>query len=428
MTDSIASDQLGVVGLGYVGLPLALTMADAGYTVTGVDIDQDRVADLRDGASYISDVEDEWLQKHRDSGRFRPTTSYDALSDVQGVSICVPTPLRKSGQPNVSLVADATEQLSTVLQPESTVVLESTVYPGATKELLVPQLEEAGFTVGEDVFVAFSPERIDPGNDAYDPVDIPKVLGGVTEACIDHAEAMYRPVFDEIVRVESSTEAELVKLLENTFRSVNIALINELAKVAHEMGANIWDVVDAAATKPFGFMPFYPGPGLGGHCIPIDPMYLSWKANKQGLKTRFIELADQVNHEMPEHVLQRLTTLLNDARTPLTEANVFVHGVAYKPNVSDTRESPALDIMSLLEERGASVSYHDPLVPTLELDGRTYESLDPTPARLGNFDCSVIVTDHDQLPIDRIVEHSPLVFDTRNATAHIADAAHLERL
>ncbi|MFB6298258.1 MAG: nucleotide sugar dehydrogenase [Salinirussus sp.] len=420
--------RVGVVGLGYVGLPLALTMADAGYRVTGVDVDPDRVEQLNAGESYVSDVGDAWLRRHTGTGEFEATTDYEALRGASCVSVCVPTPLRKSGRPDVSYVVDASERLAACLSRGSTVVLESTVYPGATEEIIAPMLEEEGFEVGEDVSVAFSPERIDPGNETYDPVDIPKVLGGVTPRCGDRAEATYERAFDEVVRVGSSTEAELVKLLENTFRSVNIALINELATVADEMGADIWEVVDAAATKPFGFMPFYPGPGLGGHCIPVDPMYLSWKANQHGVRTRFIDLADQVNREMPEHVVRRVSALLNDDGVALSTADVLVLGASYKPEVSDTRESPALDIISLLAERGSTVTYHDPYVPTVEIGETTYESTELTPDVLRKQDCVLVVTDHDALPLERVVEHARLVFDTRNATAGLSDESHVVRL
>ncbi len=424
--DSLAGDTVGVVGLGYVGLPLALAMAETGYRVVGVDVDETRIETLRDGDSYITDVPDGAVDRVVGE-EFVPTTDYDRLSEAVGVSICVPTPLRKTGQPNISYIVDATEELAGVLSPDSTVVLESTVYPGATEEVVAPTLADNGHEVGEDVFVAFSPERIDPGNEEYGTTDIPKVFGGVTEACGDRAEALYGPVFDELVRVDSATEAELVKLLENTFRSVNIALINEMATIAHELDVDIWSVIDAAATKPFGFMPFYPGPGLGGHCIPVDPKYLSWKADQHGVATRFIDLADTVNRSMPEHVVDRVVTLVNDAGTAVPDSDVLVLGVAYKPNVVDTRESPALDVISLLEDRGASVAYHDPHVPAVEIGAQTYESRSLSPAVLADQDCVVLVTDHDAIPVDTVAEHAPLLFDTRNATADI-DAEHVHRL
>lgn len=413
-------ESVGVVGLGYVGLPLALAFTRAGYDVVGVDVDDERVEMLRNGRSYVTDVSDEEVSIAIEEG-FQPTTEYEALADVNGVSVCVPTPLRKTGQPNLSYVADATERLAGVISDGCTVILESTVYPGATEELVAEKFSENGKTVGRDVYVAFSPERIDPGREEYDITEIPKVLGGVTPACGDHAMALYESIFDEVVRVDSSTEAELVKLLENTFRAVNIGLINEIAQIAHELNVNVWDVVDAAATKPYGFMPFYPGPGLGGHCIPIDPLYLSWKAGQQDVQTRFIDLADQVNREMPKHVVQRVMELLNDEGLAVSQSSVLVVGVAYKPDVSDVRESPAYDVIGLLEERGADISYHDPYVSEFEVKGNGYESVKLTEERLGAADLVLVVTDHSDIDFGRVADVSSLVFDTRNATAGIDD-------
>jgi len=420
------NDTVGVVGLGYVGLPLALAMADAGYEVVGVDVGESRVDRLRAGESYVNDVPDETVARQVGDG-FTPTTEYAVLADTEGISICVPTPLRKTGQPDISYVTDATDRLADVLEAPCTVVLESTVYPGATEEVVAPTLAENGYQLGADVQVAFSPERIDPGNDEYGPTEIPKVVGGVTDVCTDAAVAMYDPVFEEVVPVGSSTEAEMAKLLENTFRSVNIALINELALVAHDLDIDIWNVVDAASTKPFGFMAFYPGPGLGGHCIPVDPMYLSWKADQHGVATRFIDLADNVNRRMPEHVVDRVVSLLNDEGVPLSESEILVLGVTYKPGVTDTRESPALDIISLLEEWGADVAYHDPYVPRIDVGPETYESVPFEDDVLEGADCAIIVTDHEEIDARTVVEHSPLVFDTRNATSGI-DADHVHRL
>ena len=418
--------RVGVVGLGYVGLPLALAIVDAGHEVVGVDVDEERVNQLRDGRSYVTDVPDDAIDGALQSG-FEPTTDYDELADVSHVSVCVPTPLRKTGQPDVSYVLDATERLADAIDDGTTVVLESTVYPGATEEIIAETFADRDFAVGEDVFVAFSPERVDPGNEEYGIRDIPKVLGGVTDGCGDRAQALYDTVFGEIVRVDSCTEAELVKLLENTFRSVNIGLINEMARIADTLDADIWSVVDAAATKPFGFMPFYPGPGLGGHCIPVDPMYLSWKANQSGVETKFIDLADKINRSMPTFVVSKVTDLLNWEGIPLSEADVLVVGVAYKADVSDVRESPALDIMELLANKGASVSYHDPFVPAVETTSESYESVALTPERLASTDCVVITTEHTQFDIPALVEQTTLVFDTRNATAGL-NAAHVHRL
>ena len=418
--------RVGVVGLGYVGLPLALAMHNAGYDVVGVDVDEATVERLRGGTSTVNDIADADVADAVAEG-LRFTTDYAALADVDGVSVCVPTPLRKTDTPDLSFVVDAAERLAGVLPAGCTVVLESTVYPGATREVVSEALAANGKQIGEDVFLAFSPERIDPGNEAYGPTEIPKVLGGVTEACGDRAEALYDPVFEEVVRVESATEAELVKLLENTFRAVNIGLINELAQVAHELDVDIWSVIDAAKTKPFGYMAFYPGPGLGGHCIPVDPFYLSWKASEHGIDTRFIELADTVNREMPDHVVRRVVEQLNDRGVPLPEAEVLVVGAAYKPDVSDTRESPAIDIIDGLEAWHADISYHDPHVPTLSVGDRTHESVPLTDERLAGADCVIVVTDHSAIDVERVVEASSLVFDTRNATAGL-EAEHVVRL
>ena len=418
--------KVGVIGLGYVGLPLALAMQDAGYDVVGVDIDEATVERLRGGTSTVNDIADADVADAVAEG-LRFTTDYAALADVDGVSVCVPTPLRKTDTPDLSFVVDAAERLAGVLPAGCTVVLESTVYPGATREVVGEALAANGKQIGENVFLAFSPERIDPGNEAYGPTEIPKVLGGVTEACGDRAEALYDSVFEEVVRVESATEAELVKLLENTFRAVNIGLINELAQVAHELDVDIWSVIDAAKTKPFGYMAFYPGPGLGGHCIPVDPFYLSWKASEHGIDTRFIELADTVNREMPDHVVRRVVEQLNDRGAPLPEAEVLVVGAAYKPDVSDTRESPAIDIIDGLEAWHADISYHDPHVPTLSVGDRTHESVPLTDERLAGADCVIVVTDHSAIDVERVVEASSLVFDTRNATAGL-EAEHVVRL
>jgi UDP-N-acetyl-D-glucosamine dehydrogenase len=418
--------RVGVVGLGYVGLPLALAMHNAGYDVVGVDVDGATVEQLRSGSSTVNDVTDADVTDAVAEG-LQFTTDYAELADVDGVSVCVPTPLRKTDTPDLSFVVDAAERLADVISSGCTVVLESTVYPGATREVVGEALADDGTTVGEDVFLAFSPERIDPGNGTYGPTEIPKVLGGVTDACGDRAEALYDPVFEEVVRVESATEAELVKLLENTFRAVNIGLINELAQVAHELDVDIWSVIDAAETKPFGYMAFYPGPGLGGHCIPVDPFYLSWKASEHGIDTRFIELADTVNREMPDHVVRRIVERLNDRGVPLPDAEVLVVGAAYKPDVSDTRESPAIDIIDGLEAWHATVDYHDPHVPTLSVGERTYESVPLTDGRLAGADCVVVVTDHSAIDVERVVASSSLVFDTRNATAGL-EAENVVRL
>ncbi|WP_411963443.1 nucleotide sugar dehydrogenase [Haloferax sp. YSMS24] len=412
-----SNTTVGIVGLGYVGLPLALAMTDAGYDVIGVDVDEERVAQLEAGTSYLTDVSDEEISSFVGSG-FEPTVDYDRLSSVDAVSICVPTPLRKTGQPNLSYVVSAVEELATVVPPNCVVILESTVYPGATEEVLVPALEAEGFEVGSDIFVAFSPERLNPGQDVYKIADIPKVIGGVTPRCSEKARAVYESVFSELVPVESSTEAELVKLLENTFRAVNIGLINEVATIADELDVDIWDTIDAASTKPYGFMPFYPGPGLGGHCIPVDPMYLSWQANQKGTQTRFIELADHINRSMPGHVVSKVGDLLNDNELPFSLADVLIIGVAYKGDVSDVRESPAFDVVGELQEKHATIRYHDPHVPTFEVEGVEYDSTPLTEDAVRQADCVVVLTDHEVVDYDFVAENASLVFDTRNATPH----------
>ena len=408
--------RVGVVGLGYVGLPLALAMHQAGYEVIGIDVDERTIGQLTDGRTTISDVSDENVSMAVEEG-ITFTTDYSALETVDGVSICVPTPLRKTDTPDLSFVVNAAERLAPVIPDGCTIILESTVYPGATQEIIGDILTSNGMAIGDDIYLAFSPERIDPGNAEFGPTDIPKVVGGVTDACGDRATALYERVFDEVVRVDSATEAELVKLLENTFRAVNIGLINELAQVAHELDVNIWNAIDAAATKPFGFMPFYPGPGLGGHCIPIDPFYLSWKAKEQGIDTRFIDLADTVNREMPTHVVQRIVEQLNKRGIALSNATVLLLGVAYKRDVSDTRESPAIDIIDQLEDWDATVTYHDPHVPELTVLGETHESTALTTENLADADCVLLVTDHSRFDIREIIDNAQLVFDTRNATS-----------
>lgn len=409
------SVSIGVVGLGYVGLPLALSMQQSGYDVIGVDIDNDTVTTLNQGKSTISDVSDREVSDALADG-VEFTTEYSMLANMDGVSVCVPTPLRKTDTPDLSFVVEAIERLSEIVPDECTVILESTVYPGATEEVVASTLVENGKTIGEDIFIAFSPERIDPGNEEYGTRDIPKVLGGISQSCGDRAEALYEPVFEEIVRVDSTTEAELVKLLENTFRAVNIGLINEMTQVAHALDVDIWNVIDAAKTKPFGYMAFYPGPGLGGHCIPIDPLHLSWKAGEHNVDTRFINLADTVNREMPDHVVKRVIEQLNEHSISPSSAKILLLGASYKPDVSDTRESPTKEIMLLLEEWDADVSYHDPHVPAFTIGERTYESVPLDEEILRDADCVILITDHSVFDVDFLLDHSSLLFDTRNAT------------
>jgi UDP-N-acetyl-D-glucosamine dehydrogenase len=407
--------RLGVIGLGYVGLPLAVEFAEAGFHVTGFDIDEKRVRGLNRGVSYIQDVPTAQLKRLVRSGYLDATTDFSRLRQMDAVNVCVPTPLSKTRDPDVSFIVAATENLAKYLRRGTLVVLESTTYPGTTEELILPMLSRDGLKVGKDFFLAFSPERVDPGNPRFGTRNIPKVVGGMTPACTEVAVQLYRQRLEKVVPVSSPQVAEMVKLLENTFRSVNIGLVNELALMCSRMGIDVWEVIEAAATKPFGFMPFYPGPGLGGHCIPIDPFYLSWKARASGFEARFIELAGNVNGQMPEHVVRLVTEALNRRGVAVRGSKILVLGVAYKADIDDMRESPSLDIMEKLIEGGARVSYSDPFVPKLEFVGHRMQSVPVTPAKLRGFDCVVVATAHKGFPYGHILRYSRSVVDTRNA-------------
>lgn len=413
------TDSVGVVGLGYVGLPLAVEFCMQGFVVYGVDKSPEKVKLLQNGQSYIGDVSEATLKECLRTGRFSFSTDYSVLTKVQAISVCVPTPLRKTKDPDMSYVLDAAENISRVLQKGQIIILESTVYPGATEELIAPILERSGLKVGKDFYLAFSPERVDPGNKQYGIRDIPKVVGGVTEACTKRAVELYQQVFKQVIAMSSAREAEMAKLLENTFRAVNIGLINELALVAHKMGINIWNVIEAAKTKPFGFMAFYPGPGLGGHCIPIDPFYLSWKAKTYRADTTFIELADKVNSQMPAYVVERVADLLNQVGKPVKGSKILILGVAYKRDVNDIRESPALDVIGLLVKKGAEVSYNDPFVLSFDYIERQWKSQPLSEEFLKEQDCVIIVTDHSNYDWDFIARNAKLIFDTRNATKEV---------
>ena len=409
------SAHLGVIGLGYVGLPLAVEFGEAGFRVSGIDVDENRVRTLEKGRSYIQDVPTSAVRALTRAGRLAATTDFAVLKHVDAVNVCVPTPLSKHRDPDVSYVVAAAEQVARYLHPGMLVILESTTYPGTTDELILPLLEKTGMKVGRDFFLAFSPERVDPGNPHYNTRNIPKVVGGVTSACTDIAVRLYRQRLENVVPVSSPQVAEMVKLLENTFRSVNIGLVNELAMMCARLKIDVWEVIRAAATKPFGFMPFYPGPGLGGHCIPIDPFYLSWKARASGFEARFIELAGYVNGQMPEHVVNLAAEGLNRRGKPVRGSRVLVLGVSYKAGIDDTRESPSLDIMETMRERGAKLEYSDPYVPSLEFAGLRLKSVPLTPARLKNFDCVIIATAHPGFPYGAVVRYAKLIVDTRNA-------------
>ena len=418
--------RIGVIGLGYVGLPLAVEFCRAGFDVTGFDVDAAKAEEIGAGRSYIGDVSTEELSACVATGRLRATTDMSRLADMDVVDICVPTPLRKTKDPDMSYVVSASEQIAKYIHPGMLIVLESTTYPGTTAEVLQPMFEAKGLTVGRDFYLAFSPERVDPANEKFTTKNTPKVVGGTTPACIEVASALYRTAIDTVVPVSSTQVAEMVKLLENTFRAVNIGLVNELALMCHRMGIDVWEVIDAARTKPFGFMPFYPGPGLGGHCIPIDPFYLSWKAKQFHFECRFIELAGHINGAMPEYVVQRVSEALNTQRKSINGSRIHVFGIAYKKDVSDMRESPALDIIELLHRRGGAVSYTDPYVPQLcEGDLRLLSV--PEAQASDHVDCAVICTDHQVFDYQAIVRAFPLVVDTRNALKSV-HADHIFKL
>jgi UDP-N-acetyl-D-glucosamine dehydrogenase len=409
------SARLGVIGLGYVGLPLAIEFARAGFEVVGIDVDADKVSRLMEGESYIKDVPSRFVAEAVRNGRFRATTDFSALEGVDTIDICVPTPLSKTRDPDISYIDAAAEEIRRYLQTGQLIVLESTTYPGTTEEVILPRLSGDGRRVGEDFYLAFSPERVDPGNPDFNTKNIPKVVGGVTPECTRMAKCLYEQTLTTVVPVSSAAVAETVKLLENTFRSVNIGLVNEIAQLCHKMDIDVWEVIRAAATKPFGFMPFFPGPGLGGHCIPIDPFYLSWKARATGFEARFIELAGVVNGGMPEFVVDLVARALNDVGKAVRGSRVLVVGLAYKKDIDDVRESPALDILSLLTERGAELSWHDPWVDHLR-DYDHVSRLDSLePESLIGIDCAVIVTAHGNVEHDTLVDHLPRVVDTRDA-------------
>ncbi len=405
-----------VIGLGYVGLPLAMEIAAAGFKVVGIDLDRNKIADLREGKSYILDVPSATVADAVKAGRFTPTTDFSALRDVDAVSICVPTPLSKSRDPDISFILAATEEIRKYLHKDQLIVLESTTYPGTTEELILPELEAGGLRAGSDFFLAFSPERIDPGNVSFNTHNTPKIVGGITRNCGEMAHVFYSQFIERVIPVSSSKCAEMVKLLENTFRSINIGMINEMALMCDLLGVDVYEVIDAAATKPFGFSPFYPGPGLGGHCIPIDPHYLAWKLKALNFQARFIGLAAEINGMMPTVVNSMVADGLNLHSKSIRGSKIMILGVAYKKNVSDCRESPALDVMRLLSQKGAVLSYNDPFVPSMRLNGEVLRSLELSPQSIANHDCLIILTDHSIYDFRAIIASAKLVIDTRNAT------------
>jgi UDP-N-acetyl-D-glucosamine dehydrogenase len=411
--------KIGILGMGYVGMPLAVVFAEKGFNVLGIDPDNRKVDTFKKGISYIQDVSSETMTRLHKAGKLDMSADFAALADVDAVSICVPTPLRKTGDPDMSFIVSATEELAKHVHKGMVIVLESTTYPGTTRELMVPMLtEKSGLVVGEDIFVCFSPERVDPGRKDWTTYNTPKVMGGMTPACVEVATAWYSGALETVVQVSSAEAAEMAKLLENTFRMINIGLVNELAMMCERLGVDVWEVIDAAASKPFGFMKFTPGPGLGGHCIPIDPLYLSWKMRELNYTAKFIELASEINTNMPRYVVSRVLDALNDRAKPLNGSKVLVLGVAYKPDIDDVRESPSLDVIALLEKKGAHVQYHDPFIPSFRThDGGVMNSISEAelmPA-VRAADVVIIITNHKAYDYKAILEAAQFIFDSRNA-------------
>lgn len=408
--------KIFILGLGYVGLPLAVVFAKAGFNVTGIDPIQEKVDLLNQGKSYILDVADQQLDSLVKNNKLRASTDFSLLKDADAVSICVPTPLRKTGDPDLSFIISATESLSQFMHPGMVIVLESSTYPGTTREMVLPRLEECcNLEVGEEFFLAFSPERVDPGREDWTTINTPKVIGGITENCSEVSAKWYDQALETVVPVSSTEVAEMAKLLENTFRMINIGLVNELAIMCDRLGVDVWEVIDAAATKPFGFMKFTPGPGLGGHCIPIDPLYLSWKLKSLNYNARFIELASEINTNMPRFVVGKVQDALNEHGKAVKDSKILILGAAYKPDIDDMRESPSLDVIHLLEQKGADVTYHDPYVPHIAHEGWEMESVDDLDSALLDSDCVVIITNHKKYDYDDILKKSTLIVDTRNA-------------
>ncbi len=424
--------RVAILGLGYVGLPLAVVFGEAGFNVTGIDPDTRKVDSLNKGVSYIPDVKTEAVAALVKSGNLTATADFSVLKEMDAVSICVPTPLRKTGDPDMSYILSATEELAKYIHKDMVIVLESTTYPGTTREVLLPLLtEQSGLKVGEDVFVAFSPERVDPGREDWTTINTPKVIGGITEACSEVAQAWYCGAIETIFPVSSAEAAEMAKLLENTFRMINIGMVNELAIMCERLGVDVWEVIEAAASKPFGFMKFTPGPGLGGHCIPIDPLYLSWKMKALNYNARFIDLASEINTNMPRYVVSRVLEAMNDRSKTLKGSKVLVLGAAYKPDINDVRESPTLDVIGLLQNKGALVEYHDPYIPHIhhEYDGWEMDSVPDMMQAVRESDAVVIVTNHTEYDYKAILDAASFVFDARNALGKLArENPKVERL
>ncbi|MBO0961867.1 nucleotide sugar dehydrogenase [Neobacillus sp. MM2021_6] len=420
-------EKVAVIGLGYVGLPLSVLLAEKGFYVKGIDLDANKVAKLQSSKSYIGDIDDITLKKVVDNGQFTATTNFDEIKDVTSIIICVPTPLTKHKTPDLSFVMSAGKEIQKRLQKGQLVILESSTFPGTTREVLLPILEQSRLHAGKDFFLANSPERIDPGNEKYPVEGIPKVIGGVTKKCSEKAQFLYSKVYREVVPVSSTEAAELTKLLENTYRFVNISFINEMAILCDQLKIDIWEVVRAASTKPYGFTPFYPGPGIGGHCIPVDPLYLQWKLQQFETSSEFITLSDRANEKMINYIVTRTEELLQPKQS-LSGAKILIYGITYKKDVADTRDSPSLEIINKFKQKGANVNYHDPYIPSLNIEGHLFTNTELTEQVLNKMDCVIILTDHSSIPLDKILHHAPLVFDTRNVTSGSNGTAIIVRL
>lgn len=418
-----AKAHVGVIGLGYVGLPLAASLAAKGFKVTGIDVDSNKVDKINRRENYIADVDSESLRRSVEKGNLKASCDFSVLSEIDVVVICVPTPLNKTGDPDITFIVNARDEIVKYLHSPQLVILESTTYPGTVEELILPELKKSGLEVGKDFFLAFSPERIDPNNPEFNVENTPKVVGGVTPACTEAASALYESLVGKVIKVSSPATAEMVKLLENTFRSINIGLANEISIMCKILKLDVWEVINAAATKPFGFMPFYPGPGLGGHCIPIDPSYLSWKLRSLNYRTRFIDLATEINTSMPLHVFRLAMDTLNEEGKALKGSKILLLGAAYKRDIDDIRESPALDVLRLLSDVGADICYHDPHVQKLNHSAKQYHSVELTPVTLKAQDLVIIVTDHSSVDYQSVCDYASLVLDTRNATKAITRSA-----
>jgi len=419
--------QIGVIGLGYVGLPLAMEFVRAGFHVIGIDIDQEKVKKLNQGENYIHDIKDESVKNAVEMNQLSATSDFSIIQNLDAISICVPTPLNKQKNPDISFINQVMENMKDFIHHDMLIVLESTSYPGTTREIISPEMEKKGLRAGHEFYLCFSPERVDPGNDKYKTANTPKILGGITRKCGDMGELLYKTIIEQVVRVSSPETAEMVKLLENTFRAINIGLANEVAIMCEKLGIDVWEVIDAAATKPFGFMKFTPGPGLGGHCIPIDPYYLSWKLKSLDYNARFIELAGEINTSMPFHMVDLVREGLNQKRKAILGSQILIIGVAYKKNVNDVRESPALDVMKLLENDGAELSFYDPYVSFVRLNGNRMMGMETlTKETLNNSDAIVIMTDHEQIDFQFVVENSNLIIDSRNVIKK--DHSHVIKL